>query len=801
MDCILHVSAVNPISSKDVSSPMIGSLGCEAFILSLNESNSHPEGNVVEPPITKNHLSKIRSMFSGMLNDCAPIGHLQRLIIPKVASSHFFVVCFDFSVTVSQNEPYFFKHILVYDSLVKNVVAFAPTASKDVMSLVKEVNIFFNTFILHGDNYTHLQECNDHLLQRVKFHQCPIQNNGYDCGIFAVACALHLSEHVPVTATTFSDADVRRARSILALAFSTKDACIKSTREEVRQCFPMLRHDSVDVPVDSDVEMMIPLTSLFLTTRSTRRNPISLDCNFNAFNAGSRQKPITFSTPPQGLICNRDGNDTTESDSSIQAASRSVMVNLQNSEAIITNDASSPTLTTVNAEETSIIDTSSIIDTVVNNTICNVDNLMLLIMEEQQVHSFKALTDVDNIVHAYEQRSGNRLRIYKSERNKHRCYECRSHVGCTFKIRFAWRPNDSFYCLVTKSLTHLTLQRPEKAKDGRKFKKRRLGTMDDYLEQVVQTKHGVPLPADVIKTAANKDNVVLGYMPPWRMIKNGGYDDIRSGVKNFELIVPYLQEMKKCNPSSVIGYSRVNDTCEILDIHFFPGFVNEVLKFVRPVISVDAAHLKSQYTGTLYIASVKSGHDDVYPLGFMISYANEDLRNWTKMLRLLKEAYPIISEPQREFPFVFVSDRCKGLKQALSTVFPNNCETSCAYHIRSNVEQKFGNVAASDVMAMALTYSKRYYNYLLEKMRRTKHQAAEYIERINESGVVWSNSQSTDNIQQLPPRFGQVTSNTAESVNSMFESARDLVWLDAVERMIEIMLTRICNCHEKYKHA
>ena len=154
---------------------------------------------------------------------------------------------------------------------------------------------------------------------------------------------------------------------------------------------------------------------------------------------------------------------------------------------------------------------------------------------------------------------------------------------------------------------------------------------------------------------------------------------------------------------------------------------------------------------------------------------------------------------QREFPFVFVSDRCKGLKQALSTVFPNNCETSCAYHIRSNVEQKFGNVAASDVMAMALTYSKRNYNYLLEKMRRTKHQAAEYIERINESGVVWSNSQSTDNIQQLPPRFGQVTSNTAESVNSMFDSARDLVWLDAVERMIEIMLTRICSCREKYK--
>ena len=41
--------------------------------------------------------------------------------------------------------------------------------------------------------------------------------------------------------------------------------------------------------------------------------------------------------------------------------------------------------------------------------------------------------------------------------------------------------------------------------------------------------------------------------------------------------------MKKCNPSSVIGYSRLNETFEIVDIHFFPGFFNDVLNFVRPV--------------------------------------------------------------------------------------------------------------------------------------------------------------------------------------------------------------------------
>ena len=52
--------------------------------------------------------------------------------------------------------------------------------------------------------------------------------------------------------------------------------------------------------------------------------------------------------------------------------------------------------------------------------------------------------------------------------------------------------------------------------------------------------------------------------------------------------------------------------------------------------------------------------------------------------------------------------------------------------------------------------------------------------------------------RDLPPRFGIVTSNTSESVNSMFNSARDLPWMDAIEKMINIMLTRISTLRTKY---
>ena len=252
---------------------------------------------------------------------------------------------------------------------------------------------------------------------------------------------------------------------------------------------------------------------------------------------------------------------------------------------------------------------------------------------------------------------------------------------------------------------------------------------------------------------------------------------------NFQLIIPYVEELRKWNPLSVIGYTRgsaCDSACNIVDLHFFPAIANDVLKLVRPVISLDAAHLRSEYKGMLYIASVLSGGDDVYPLGFMISSGNEDCRTWTKMLGLLKEACPIITEqgfsavhqksetedvdapPQAErTQFLFVSDRDKGLKPALREVFPDHVEMSCAKHIEANVMQKFGKKCSRHVMAMSKTYSVRYYEYALRQIRTTKPNAARYVEDISERGTLWSNSQWSEPNQALPPRFGIVTSNTA----------------------------------------
>jgi hypothetical protein len=100
--------------------------------------------------------------------------------------------------------------------------------------------------------------------------------------------------------------------------------------------------------------------------------------------------------------------------------------------------------------------------------------------------------------------------------------------------------------------------------------------------------------------------------------------------------------------------------------------MNRVLKHVRPIISLDAAHMKLGGSGTLFIASTLSAAKEVYPIGFLLSAGNEDKETWTTFLMKLRDACPIIVKQAdgSSFPFCFVFDRDKGLKPALKTVSP-----------------------------------------------------------------------------------------------------------------------------------
>jgi hypothetical protein len=139
---------------------------------------------------------------------------------------------------------------------------------------------------------------------------------------------------------------------------------------------------------------------------------------------------------------------------------------------------------------------------------------------------------------------------------------------------------------------------------------------------------------------------------------------------------------------------------------------------------------------------------------------------------------------------------CFEQNNALRRVFPGNLAVSCAKHIQANVKAKFGQLCARYVIQIAKTFSTRKSDDLLDEIRNIKPEAADYIESVED---VWRSTEWMDSQRNLPPRYGIVTSNTSECVNNMFDDARDVGWLEAIVRIVDIMSTRISHC--RMKHA
>ena len=230
--------------------------------------------------------------------------------------------------------------------------------------------------------------------------------------------------------------------------------------------------------------------------------------------------------------------------------------------------------------------------------------------------------------------------------------------------------------------------------------------------------------------------------------------------------------------------------------------MNAKLRYVRPLMSLDATHLRSIWKGTLYIASVKTGMDEIFPVAFAITLDNENNEGWNYFCEHLKKACPTLVIPHviprcdRFGYFTFVSDRDKGLQEALKKEFPNNHQTSCAVHIQRNVQVRYGMPASKCIPYIAYTFSSRQEDVWLTELGTRSQPARNYVENIPPE--TWRNT-SWVHDNSLPPRYGKVNSNISESANNMLESARDFFWLDRVDIILDIMTTRIAKLRKLYK--
>ena len=73
--------------------------------------------------------------------------------------------------------------------------------------------------------------------------------------------------------------------------------------------------------------------------------------------------------------------------------------------------------------------------------------------------------------------------------------------------------------------------------------------------------------------------------------------------------------------------------------------VSQMFLFVRVVISLDAAHLKSKWGGTLYAATVLTATRETIVIAFAIIIGNEDGNGWRYFCSNLERACSVLTLP------------------------------------------------------------------------------------------------------------------------------------------------------------
>jgi hypothetical protein len=647
-------------------------------------------------------------------------------------AGHFSVVWVTFSL---ENEDMFGK-VLVYDSLRRSLRNNDPPKKGEVLGrLLLHLQKFLSLYCFAGTKFTKLLSSTPDLkLNKAKHVPCPQQTNGFDCGLFALGTLLHLVDGCLDVDGAFGPQHVSNLRAGLYNRLTTNTDV---TWEFLSSFFPRLRRDI------HAVLKYVPVPEEKTTVPEEKTTDGQLGEDNDDY----------------GLFANNDDDEEEEEEENPRTLANDVEIFSPKQD----------------------------------------DSFIAMFMADIP-RAYDTLNELNVDIDCYEEMAGFRLIIRNSDESS-RIYRCGSHDKCCFRAKFG-KPRLGHKIVLKEKWTypfHSGKLNPPTAK-GRAYKKRLKGRIEDSVDHAHNTQHTTPAAKDVMVTAGNYHAFEATYKQAYRAMQSVSKSKIEDDVSSFQLIIPYLERFKELNEGSTVDY-EIDEGGHINRFFVCPAFMNNALRHARPVMSLDATHLKSKWKGVMYVASVKTPCDELFPVAMAITNENENEDGWTWFLRLLLTAceFLVVDHPKASVSkkyYTFVSDRQKGLINALQEVFPENHAMFCSIHIARNAAKFAGKKIAGLVYSLSKTSSHMVAGEIIEKIGKVSQRAKRYIEDIEKDQ--WRGTAWLDN-PCLPPRYGICTSNLSESANQMFEEARDKSWLHSIDSVLSKMMKRIAISREKQK--
>ena len=229
---------------------------------------------------------------------------------------------------------------------------------------------------------------------------------------------------------------------------------------------------------------------------------------------------------------------------------------------------------------------------------------------------------------------------------------------------------------------------------------------------------------------------------------------------SFGIVRSYLESLAKANPGTTTNFQALDG--QFLRAFLCPSMCGNAFHNSTKVIGLDACHIKAKYGGVVLFVTVLDGNGSVFPAALGIA-ESENENTWKWFLLFLRDTLHVTNDGDG---IVALSDREKGIENAMKEIFPRVSHGFCVFHIMKNVKKRYHTALDGLLFKAAKASHVHEYHATIAQIKSLHDAAGQYIEDSNPEK--WARA--------LFPvrRFGHVTSNMAESMNKWLGEARYL---------------------------
>ena len=296
--------------------------------------------------------------------------------------------------------------------------------------------------------------------------------------------------------------------------------------------------------------------------------------------------------------------------------------------------------------------------------------------------------------------------------------------------------------------------------------------------EVLFNKHVSPM--ELQNRLHSEYNVDLPYWKIWRAKRNL-LNDHFNPFSQIGLLRSYASEITTKNEGSIFNIECHENVFQKLFVTL--GCWMEMLKYSTKMIFLDGTFLNGEAKGTLLTATSLDSNNNLFNIGFAIVDV-ENSSNWTWFANNLKNSIKEIETKD----IVFVSDREKGLINAIQTVFSASTHIFCMKHIIRNMSARFPMREITPIVwKAAYATSELRFNTYMNQIEIISRDAAAFLSSI--PVIHWS--QFAIGVCT----FGQKTNNVAESFNSKIRDSKSDSYFMLSRKIINDSLTFIQKGH------